>query len=372
MFSCTDLEHEDKEFYKKEIYIVSSLSTSAKERDIVDATTYDFIDTVRFINTDYDHKMVKDVRDHKIVWAFKVGSGGSLPLDKDLLVKVAFDQEKIDDINTLRNSNFAVPDKSLYTTNIPYNETTKTFDITIPKGLASAVLKFEIPINRDTKDIYKNFAMALKIVDVGEAVLSRLYHSFAVAGVVITEGQTIDWAGLPFPRIPTGRYVSAAIQGNGGENRDDGKNRIYKYITPMGKDYDGQYVIWGTAVWSFDKFGFHGAGWMYNKFSTNKYDKFTLEPIVQENLQGFPARTFNYSTTQKPTHENEYDPITKTITLTYLNVIGKEVKDVLTYVDDNLDFVTYSAGMSPQSWEQVRAKGFNFWLPIDDPINWDE
>ncbi|MNM83131.1 hypothetical protein D3C81_951790 [compost metagenome] len=89
-----------------------------------------------------------------------------------------------------------------------------------------------------------------------------------------------------------------------------------------------------------------------------------MEPVLQGD-PNFPVRTFNYSTTQKSSIDNSYDPKTKTLTLHYKSVIGSDYTDILTYVDDKLDIRNPNASSAPQNWQRIRQLGYKYWLPID-------
>jgi hypothetical protein len=126
-------------------------------------------------------------------------------------------------------------------------------------------------------------------------------------------------------------------------------------------------MIWGTGVWSFEGNGVHVYGWMYNLLYLNDQVRgtYTQEPILQGNPD-FPARTFSYSTTQGSSENNKYDPKTKTLTVYYINIIGQDYTDVLTYIDDDFDFIPSGGGNAPRNWHEIRSKGYKYWLPIVD------
>ena len=129
----------------------------------------------------------------------------------------------------------------------------------------------------------------------------------------------------------------------------------------------GKYIIWGTGVWSFEVFAYHGFGWMYNLFTLNDQvaGTYTIEPILAGNSD-FPAQTFAYSTVQGVTEDNKYDPKTKTLTIHYKNVIGQDYTDVLTFESEDLTLDPIKGNsISPQSWAQVKSKGYKYWLPED-------
>lgn len=368
--SCGKLDYETTEFYKQEVYIINSESTSATEREITGIDAYTFVDTLKIINDSYDTDTLKDFNTGKASVIFKIGIGGSLPAVEDMEIIVGFDQEAVDDYNISKNTDRYIPDPASYTTNVAYSNEKKGFPVIIKKGTASSSLIFSIPIEREKMKTYTDFAFALKITHVGEAILSRQYNNFMVSELNVNIVRSVDWSGFPIPKIPTGRYLSARLLGNGAENIPaDGRHRKYKFITPLGNtpELEGKYMIWGTGVWSFEVFGFHGSGWMYNLFTLNDQvaGTYTLEPILAGN-SNFPSGTFAYSTVQKTSEDNKYDPKTKTLTINYKNVIGQDYTDVLTFESEDLALDPLKGNSSaPQSWAQVKSKGFKYWVPED-------
>jgi len=366
--SCGKLDFENKEFYKKELYIISGESTSPTERIITDLKAYTFNDTLKILNDNYDVKLIEDLKDGQVDVKFKVGIGGSLSADKDILVKVVFDNEALSDFNIENNTAYYIPDPSLYKVNVPYDPVSKSFMVTIKKGTSSSALIFSVPVQRSKMDTYKNFAFPLNIVKSGETDLSRLYHNFMVANLIVDKDQIVNWSGFAIPQLPEGRYHSARLQGNAAENNVNGVLYSYKYITRLSNDPKdkGQFMIWGTGVWSFEVFGLHSLGWMYNRLYLNNevYGTYTMEPIPANNPK-FPMSTFSYSTVQNSSFDNSYDPKTKTLTLHYKNIIGSDYTDVLTYIDGNLDIRDVDNWPAPHNWQHVRQSGYNYWLPID-------
>ncbi len=368
--ACGKLDYENKEFYKQEVYIINSESTSATEREITGVQAYTFVDTLKIINESYDTDTLVDYKVGTANIIFKIGIGGSLSAHEDLEILIDFDEEAVKDYNISKNAERYIPDPSLYTTNIPYDQTRKGFPVVIKAGTASTSLTFQVPIERDKMETYADFAFALKIKETGNATLSRQYYNFMVSELNVDLERVVDWSGFPIPEIPTGRYLSARLLGNGAENIPaDGRHRKYKYITPLGDtpELKGKYIIWGTGVWSFEVFAYHGAGWMYNLFTLNDQvaGTYTIEPILAGNSD-FPAQTFAYSTVQGVTEDNKYDPKTKTLTIHYKNVIGQDYTDVLTFESEDLTLDPIKGNsISPQSWAQVKSKGYKYWLPED-------
>ena len=368
--ACGKLDYENKEFYKQEVYIINSESTSATEREITGVQAYTFVDTLKIINDSYDTDTLVDYKVGTANIIFKIGIGGSLSAHEDLEILIDFDEEAVKDYNISKNAERYIPDPSLYTTNIPYDQTRKGFPVVIKAGTASTSLTFQVPIERDKMETYADFAFALKIKETGNATLSRQYYNFMVSELNVDLERVVDWSGFPIPEIPTGRYLSARLLGNGAENIPaDGRHRKYKYITPLGDtpELKGKYIIWGTGVWSFEVFAYHGFGWMYNLFTLNDQvaGTYTIEPILAGNSD-FPAQTFAYSTVQGVTEDNKYDPKTKTLTIHYKNVIGQDYTDVLTFESEDLTLDPIKGnGISPQSWAQVKSKGYKYWLPED-------
>ena len=359
--ACGKLDYENKEFYKQEVYIINSESTSATEREITGVQAYTFVDTLKIINDSYDTDTLVDYKVGTANIIFKIGIGGSLSAHEDLEILIDFDEEAVKDYNISKNAERYIPDPSLYTTNIPYDQTRKGFPVVIKAGTASTSLTFQVPIERDKMETYADFAFALKIKETGNATLSRQYYNFMVSELNVDLERVVDWSGFPIPEIPTGRYLSARLLGNGAENIPaDGRHRKYKYITPLGDtpELKGKYIIWGTGVWSFEVFAYHGAGWMYNLFTLNDQvaGTYTIEPILAGNSD-FPAQTFAYSTVQGVTEDNKYDPKTKTLTIHYKNVIGQDYTDVLTFESEDLTLDPIKGNsISPQSWAQVKSK----------------
>ena len=368
--ACGKLDYENKEFYKQEVYIINSESTSATEREITGVQAYTFVDTLKIINDSYDTDTLVDYKVGTANIIFKIGIGGSLSAHEDLEILIDVHEEAVKDYNISKNAERYIPDPSLYTTNIPYDQTRKGFPVVIKAGTASTSLTFQVPIERDKMETYADFAFALKIKETGNATLSRQYYNFMVSELNVDLERVVDWSGFPIPEIPTGRYLSARLLGNGAENIPaDGRHRKYKYITPLGDtpELKGKYIIWGTGVWSFEVFAYHGFGWMYNLFTLNDQvaGTYTIEPILAGNSD-FPAQTFAYSTVQGVTEDNKYDPKTKTLTIHYKNVIGQDYTDVLTFESEDLTLDPIKGNsISPQSWAQVKSKGYKYWLPED-------
>ncbi len=366
--SCGKLDYENKEFYKKELYIISGESTSATERIITSLQAYTFNDTLKILNDAYDVELIEDLKDGMVDIKFKVGIGGSLAADKDIVVKVAFDDETLTDFNVENNTDYFIPEPKLYTVNVPRDEASRTFTVTIKKGTSSSALIFSIPIQRSKIAEYAKFAFPLKIAGANETTISRLYNNFMVSNLIVDTDRIVNWSGFPIPELPEGRYHSARLQGNTGENSVNGVLYNYKYITRLSNDPKdkGQFMIWGTGVWSFEVFGMHGLGWMYNKLYLNNqvYGTYTLEPIPAGDPK-FPMATFRYASIQNSSFDNTYDPKTKTLTLHYKNIINADYTDVLTYVDDNLNIRNANTQSGPHNWEHVRQNGYTNWLPID-------
>jgi hypothetical protein len=375
------LDYKDKEFWRQEVYIISSESTAASERLVSNVSAYTFSDTLRIINDDYDTELIEDYDPGVTYVKYKIGIGGSQPAHEDIIVKVSFDEETINDYNIERNDSLYIPDASLFTVNVPWDATEKAYTVTIPKGSSSAALIFTIPILREEIDEYIRFAFPVKIVSCEQAPLSRMYTAFMVASLVVSTEKITDWSGFPIPKLPEGRYHSQRLAGNS-ENQSNDIRRAYKYITRRSNDpeHENKYVVWGTSVWSFENQGLHSSGWMYNTLELNDQvlGTYTLAPIVQG--PDWPARTFTYTSVhQKATENSKYDPKTKTLTLYYKDVAqaGNDQVDVLTYMGDEEVYGpeytqwtwpnTVGGGNFPvTNWEQVRSRGYKWWLPIDE------
>ncbi|HEY9259202.1 DUF1735 domain-containing protein [Chitinophaga sp.] len=366
---CGKPDYENKEFYQQEVYIISSASTSATEREISDLPAHTFVDTLKYKNAQYDSDTIIDTKIFTAQIKFKVGIGGSLPAAQDYKVIVAFDNETLEDYNILKNTAKKIPDAANYTVNVPYDEKEQGFVVVIKKGTSSSSLIFDVPLERAKMKDYEDFAFPLKITSADKIPLSRQYTQFMIAGLLVTQDKIVNWSGFPIPKIPIGRYYSVQLAGNGGENNPDGRLRKYKFITPLSISDDpllnDKYIIWGSSAWSFEVFGLHSAGWMYNVLTLvdRDFGIYRMEPVLAGNTN-FPAPTFAYATVQQSSEDNFYDPRLKTLTIHYKNVIGKDYTDVLTY--ENSDFtldVVRSGWPAPQSWLDVKSRGFNYWLP---------
>jgi hypothetical protein len=379
------LDYEDKEFWRQEVYIINSESTAPADRLVSNVSAYTFSDTLRIINDDYDTRLIEDYVPGVTSVKYKIGIGGSQPAHEDIIIKVGFDEEAVNDYNIERNDSLYIPDASLFTVNVPWDATEKAYTVTIPKGSSSAALIFTIPILREEIDKYIRFAFPVKIVSCEQAPLSRMYTAFMVASLVVSTEKITDWSGFPIPKLPEGRYHSQLLAGNS-ENQSNGIRRAYKYITRRSDDpqYENMYVVWGTAVWSFENQGVHSMGWMYNTLELNDQvlGTYTMAPMVQG--ADWPLRTFTYNNNyiQNPSYNNKYDPKTKTLTLYYKNLPpsannlpGIDRTDILTYVgDEEVYGPEYTQWTWPRpveggnivlNWEQVRSRGYNWWLPID-------
>lgn len=379
MVGCAEFDHENKEFYKQEVYIINSESTSAVEREITGIDAYTFVDTQRIINDDYDVETIINKKDGLVSVIFKVGLGGSLPAKEDLNIVVAFNQEAVEDYNTGKNTECYIPDASFYTTNIPYDTEKKGFPVIIKKGGSSTELRFDIPIKRDNISSYEDYIFPLKITDVGSAVLSRQYSDFIVARLDVYTQITVDWGGMPIPKIPAGRYESSLAKATTNENMVKGVHRIHKFITPLAAPGDdnpelaNRYMIWGHGTWSWECLGFSGVDndWMYNPLTLNDQvaGTYTLENLTNDDLD-FPAKTFHWESVSEVTTNNKYDPKKKQLTVYYKNIIHKDYIDVLTYIDDNWELNPNGTdnNRAPKSWEEIRNKGrgYKYWLPIDE------
>jgi hypothetical protein len=378
--SCGTSDYEGREFWRQEVYIISSESTAASERLVSNVLVYTFYDTLRIINDDYDVELIEDFEPGVASVKYKIGIGGSQPAHEDISVKVAFDGEALNDYNIERNTEFYIPDASLFTVNVPWDAAAQAYTVVIPKGSASAALIFTIPVLRDRMDEYGKYAFPVKIVGCEQAPLSRQYTAFMLAGLMVVSENVADWSGFPIPKLPEGRYYSPLLAGNS-ENQSNGIRRAYKYITRMGDtpELENKYVVWGTSVWSFENQGLHNSGWMYNTLELNDQMRgtYTLAPIVQG--ADWPSRTFTYTTVlQIATENSKYDPKTKTLTLYYKDVarVGNDQVDILTYMGDEEVYGpnytqwtwpnTVGGGNYPvTNWEQVRSRGFKWWLPIE-------
>jgi len=386
LFSCGELDYADREYYKQEVYIINSESTSATEREIVNIQMHTFVDTLKILNDAYDMDTIWDTNTYESSVVFKVGIGGSQFAQTDIEVLVAFDQEQINDYNILNNLECRLPDEEDYTTNVAFDSQKGGFPVVIKKGTASSSLIFTFKLVRDDKKNpcakFLNYAIPLKIVGVSEDLeISRQYNKFMVAQFTTDISRTVNWSGYPIPSIPPGRYCSVRLQGNAAENTDKqtGTHFVWKYILPLEdpntpeeeKDptLKGEYMVFGTGIWSWSYWGYHDAGWMWNLLELNDEvaGTYTLKPILQGDVN-FPAPTFTYGSIQGSTEDSKYDPKLKQVTLHYLNVINQEYNDVLTYVGEPVLDVCQEgdvASYMPRSWAELKSKGYKYWVPED-------
>ncbi|MBO9728584.1 MAG: DUF1735 domain-containing protein [Chitinophaga sp.] len=368
LHGCGKPDYENKEFYKQEVYIISASSTSSTEREISDVAVHTFVDTLKYLNAQYDSDTIIDTKTFNADIKFKVGIGGSLPASRDYRVIVAFDPESLEDFNILKNDNKKIPAPAAYTVNAPFDAKENGFVVTIPKGSSSSSLIFTVPVERDRMKEYQDYAFPLKVVRADSLPLSRQYTQFMIAGLLVTKDKIVNWSGFPIPKIPIGRYYSVQLAGNGGENAPDGRLRKYKFITPLSMADDpqlnGKYMIWGSSAWSFEVHGLHSAGWMYNMLTLvdQNFGLYRQDPILAGNTD-FPMATFAYGTVQQSTDENFYDPRLKQLTIHYKNVIGQDYTDVLTYVNEDFTLDVPNYWSAPKSWLEVKSRGYKYWLP---------
>lgn len=103
--ACGKLDYENKEFYKQEVYIINSESTSATEREITGVQAYTFVDTLKIINDSYDTDTLVDYKVGTANIIFKIGIGGSLSAHEDLEILIDFDEEAVKDYNISKMPN---------------------------------------------------------------------------------------------------------------------------------------------------------------------------------------------------------------------------------------------------------------------------
>ncbi len=383
-YSCGELDYANKEYYKQEAYIINSESTSATERQVTNMNLHTFVDTLKIINDSYDMDTIWDSKTYNDSIVFKVGIGGSQPATKDIEILVKFDQEQIDDYNTLKNLKCYIPDPSVYTTNVAFDSSKDGFPIIVPKGSSSASLIFVFKVPRDDhkkpNKALLNYAIPLKIASVsGEVVISREFSTFMAAQFATNVKRAVNWSGYPIPSIPPGRYYSVKLKSNPAENTDKitGVHYVWKYVLPLEdpntpadkKDPSlaGKYMVFGTAIWSWSYWGYHSAGWMWNELVLNDEVAGTYDlKIIKAGDANFPAATFSLVTSGSS--DSKYDPKLKQITLHYSNVINQDYNDVLTYVGPPVLDVAKGVdvpGWNPQSWAQLKAKGYKYWVPED-------
>ena len=356
-------------FFGQEVYIVSSESASPAERTIANILAYTFVDTLIIVNDSYDIDTIFDYRTGNAQVKFKIGVGDSLAAGEDIHVTLAFDRKLIDDYNIEKNTDLFIPDPSLFTGNVPCDGRSGTFTVVIKKGESATDLIFNIPIHRGMENEYARYAFPVKIISCQQAVLSRLYADFLIAGLTVGLKREINRSGFPVPKLPEGRYHSTCLQGNVPENvSSDGLLRPHKFITRL-DDIPGvetRYMIWGHGLCSFEVNGLHKFGWMYNILWLNDEvaGAYTMEP-VQIGTK-FSVPTFSYNTVQAVSENNSYDPKTKTLTLYYIDVDGQTCMDILTFLNNDFTIKQGDHDSSPENWNQVRSRGYNFWLPISE------
>jgi hypothetical protein len=258
--ACGNLDFQDKEVYMKEIYIINAEATSATDREVSNVEMHTFVDTFKMLNEQYDYVMRYDTQTVVKDIVFKVGIGGSLPAAEDIDVVVAFDETNLLDQNIINNKSCYIPERSKYSCNVKYDESKDGFIVTIPKGEASASIKFSIPIEKDNIDEYQYYAFPLSVVSSNKDLpISRLYNNYLVYGLTVNKETTINWNGLA-SKIPTGKYESAQLKGNGAENTStNGYHHIYKYILPLDapgeNNYPDEYMVFGLSAWSWEVWG---------------------------------------------------------------------------------------------------------------------
>lgn len=374
LISCGDLDYENKEFYIQEVYIINAEATSAIDREVTNVEMHTFVDTFKMLNEQYDYEMRYDNKTVNRDVVFKVGIGGSLPASEDIEVVVGFDEETLNDQNILKNQNCIIPAPSKYSSNVPFDEAKGGFVVTIPKGEASASLKFNIPIIKESIDDYQDFAFPLEVKSTNKDLpISRLYAKYMVYGLTVNKETTINWNGLA-SKIPTGKYESAQLKGNGAENTStNGYHHIYKYILPLDApdedNYPDQYIIFGLSAWSWEVWAYHSMGWMYTKLEINDKElgTYTNYPFPYGQTD-FPANSFP-NAEMRPSYENTFDPITRTLKVTYIGVFGATYTDVLTFVSPDLTLKPGVGnngapnGWNAQSWAQLKSKGYKYWVP---------
>lgn len=385
--SCEEMEHEEKEFYKNELYIAYAGTTSPSERQLMGENLYNYIDTFKILDEKYNRDTLFDSGD-TIHLVFKVGTGGSLTPDFPYKVKLGFDQDLVKDYNAVNLTSLFVPEKKYYTTNAEYNEQDNTFELEVQPDEASSVLYFHIPATRAIEDSIENFAFPLKILsNDGGLPISRKYNSFFVGKMDLGIRYTTDWSGFPIPELPLGRYYSTACAANTSENTAPGKDgetytRSSKFILKLSDrpEHKGMYLICGNASWAWEQHGFlSGTGWMYNLVVQDTITgTFTLHTMLDASGKGvvpaypdllFPFRTFSYGSVQKDTEGNVFDMTAKKFYLHYKNVIGNDVHDVLTYIDEDFELDPGNRGtsVSPTHWGAFKDRGYQYWLPCDEP-----
>ncbi len=371
-YGCLQEEWETEEQFVKEISIISSESTSAENRDIQEISAFSFVDTIKYLNLDYDSDTIKNYTDTPVDVVFKIGVGGSLSNDKNEIVVVKFDQDILDKYNEIKGLNKVIPAFELIESNRDFNKTDSTITLELGEGIDSQALKFTFIAKRSKVDEYYNYAFPLKIVESKAYPIHRYNNSFISTGFIVDSSTIVNWSGIPIPKLPLGKYVSAQLKGNPNENvAQEGGNIIHKYITKMARNNESElednYMIWGNSAWSFGMHGFHPNGWMYTRLYLNNADfgTYTNEPILSGDAN-FPARTFDIGSVQNITEVTKYDPRSKTLTVHYENVINSDYTDVLTYVGPDWTIDRGTRPWSCGTWYEVRNNGYNYWLPIDE------
>ncbi len=363
---CDEENYQDKEYYKQEVYILNNLSTSSKTRSILNVDAYTYVDTLKVISVDYDTEFVKVTNDTVYTLNFKVGIGGSLPAHEDVTVKLTWDTVLLEEANILGNSDLVLPDASLWTTNVDFDPVTKEFEVIIPKGRSVTALNINLKIIRDEKDLYKNYAFPLKVVSSNHPI-NKLYDNYLVSNFTISETQMTNFSGFDLPPIKMGRYHSPLLSGNAENTGTDGERLSDKFILPLGDaaEYEGKYMVFGWAIWSWEKFGFFSLGWMYTQLNLidENSGQYELVPVIQGDAL-FPARTFNHSTQPETTEDNFYDPFTKELKIVHRNAIGSEYIEILKYKNDDMTLKATGLPSGGKNWEILRSKGYQYWLPI--------
>jgi hypothetical protein len=108
---------------------------------------------------------------------------------------------------------------------------------------------------------------------------------------------------------------------------------------------------------------------MYTKLFLNDAElgTYTNYPIPP-GQSDFPAHSFP-NAEMRPSYENTFDPITRTLKITYINVFGATYTDILTLVSTDLTLTPAVGnngapyGYNALSWAQLKSKGYKYWVP---------
>jgi hypothetical protein len=374
-WACERLDYKDKEFFKNEINIISNTSKSGFEREMYNEYEHFFVDTTKVLNKDFTLlDTIESANSANVNFKFKIGIGGSKTINKDIKVYFSLDTAQINYMGKIQKRNFYIPKD--FVTNATLIEGNK-YSITIPKGQNSQKLEFTIKVTKTEYTKYRDAGFAISLDSADEVKISNTFNKISSIGVNVNVNSVNDYNGFPIPPIPEGRYYSPLAETNAThENKTStGRHNKWKFITKLSTKPEDKwkFIIWGHSSWTFDGHGNQTwqNSYMYNGFVANDTlnSKYTLQVPKAVGQYGLPKPTFHWETWPEETVNNVYDPINKTITIYYNNVIKKDYVDILTFVDKDMKLYSGTDRGVP-SWEfvksQLSSSPYKVRLPTDD------